>query len=171
MDRSLTRLMPIRLLGVLDFFYRLRGMMKLRGWKVRDSLVLLATLIIHLVLSPARLVLLLYSPPNSKRRGWERRLDSLGYSTFLDCVVVSNDGLFKLRHGIDNIGLVCNNHEPEARSLFQPREGELVVDVGAYIGFYTIRASKLVGSQGKVIAIEAEPSNFDALLFNLRLKC
>ncbi len=49
------------------------------------------------------------------------------------------------------------------------RPGMIVADVGANIGLYTMRASRLVGSQGKVIAIEAEPSNYEALVFNLKL--
>lgn len=154
--------------SVRGFAHRLRGMTKLKGWRLKDRLIILATLTIHLILSAPRLLLHFYSPPNSERREWVRRLDLLGYSTFLDCVVVSNDGLFRLRHGVEYL-LIPDYHEPLAWSVFQPTEGEVVVDVGAFIGFYTMRASRLVGSRGKVVAVEAEPSNFEALLFNLKL--
>ncbi|WP_167827932.1 FkbM family methyltransferase [Pyrolobus fumarii] len=37
---------------------------------------------------------------------------------------------------------------------FEPRPGWVVVDAGAYLGFYTLFAAKRVGSNGLVIAIE-----------------
>ncbi len=37
---------------------------------------------------------------------------------------------------------------------FTPREGWVVVDAGAYLGFYTLRAAKLVGRDGLVVAVE-----------------
>jgi FkbM family methyltransferase len=52
---------------------------------------------------------------------------------------------------------------------FTPKEGDMVVDVGAHIGPYTIIASKRVGSNGKVVAIEADPGNFDLLSRNIQL--
>ncbi|MBD0360093.1 MAG: FkbM family methyltransferase, partial [Nitrososphaeraceae archaeon] len=45
----------------------------------------------------------------------------------------------------------------------------VVVDIGAHIGRYTIIASKRVGASGKVIAIEADPSNFEMLNRNIHL--
>lgn len=47
--------------------------------------------------------------------------------------------------------------------LWQPEPGDIVVDVGAYVGMFTVRASDLVGSSGKVIAIEPEPRNLTYL--------
>ena len=52
---------------------------------------------------------------------------------------------------------------------FTPKEGDIVVDVGAHIGPYTIIASKRIGSGGKVVAIEADPGNFDLLSRNIQL--
>jgi FkbM family methyltransferase len=52
---------------------------------------------------------------------------------------------------------------------FTPLESDIVVDVGAHIGPYTLKASKCVGSKGKVIAIEADPANFDILNRNIQL--
>jgi FkbM family methyltransferase len=46
--------------------------------------------------------------------------------------------------------------------------GSLVVDVGANVGFFTLRFAQWVGSDGCVIAIEPEVRNFDEL--NRRLK-
>ena len=48
------------------------------------------------------------------------------------------------------------------------REGDVFVDVGANIGYFTLLASKAVGRSGKVIAIEASPMIFSKLVDNLK---
>ena len=52
---------------------------------------------------------------------------------------------------------------------FTPKQGDIVVDIGAHIGRYTIIGSKRVGTQGKVVAIEAHPGNFEMLNRNIKL--
>ena len=47
------------------------------------------------------------------------------------------------------------------------KPGAIVLDIGANIGSFTLLASKLVGEQGKVIAVEPVPSNVECL----RLMC
>ncbi len=47
----------------------------------------------------------------------------------------------------------------EALSPFRPCEGWVVADVGAFVGIYTIRAAKLVGPSGSVIAVEPLPEH------------
>ncbi|MCX5794111.1 MAG: FkbM family methyltransferase [Elusimicrobia bacterium] len=47
------------------------------------------------------------------------------------------------------------------------RPGMVVVDCGANIGYYTILASKLVGEQGKVLALEPELTNLGFLVKNV----
>ena len=49
------------------------------------------------------------------------------------------------------------------------REGDVFLDVGANIGFYSLVASRRVGPSGKVIAIEADPYNCDRLRKNIDL--
>ena len=46
--------------------------------------------------------------------------------------------------------------------------GDLFVDVGANIGYFSLLAAKLVGTSGKVLAIEASPSIFAKLTTNLK---
>lgn len=53
--------------------------------------------------------------------------------------------------------------------LYKPRERDVVVDVGAYVGLYSILSSKIVGNDGFVIAIEPEPHTFRLLVENLKL--
>jgi FkbM family methyltransferase len=59
--------------------------------------------------------------------------------------------------------------EDDIIERFTPKQGDIVVDIGAHIGHYTIIASKRVGINGKVIAIEANPGNFKLLNRNIRL--
>jgi FkbM family methyltransferase len=46
-------------------------------------------------------------------------------------------------------------------------EGEIVLELGAYIGLYALKASELVYPKGKVIAVEASPKNFEVLKLNI----
>lgn len=61
------------------------------------------------------------------------------------------------------------DHEEDVLEQFSPNRGDTVVDVGAAFGFYTIMASKKVGQQGKVVAIEPQPDNFEMLNRNVNL--
>jgi len=49
------------------------------------------------------------------------------------------------------------------------REGCVVVDVGANIGYYTLLAAKLMGDKGLVYSIEPEPVNYKNLVRNVEL--
>jgi FkbM family methyltransferase len=49
------------------------------------------------------------------------------------------------------------------------RRGDIVIDIGAGIGEFSILASKIVGKYGKVISIEPSPDDFDTLLINLNI--
>ena len=60
-------------------------------------------------------------------------------------------------------------HEKDVRKHFNPKEGDVVIDVGAAFGLYTLPSSKQVGQSGKVIAIEAHPKNYEMLNRNVKL--
>jgi FkbM family methyltransferase len=60
-------------------------------------------------------------------------------------------------------------HEEDIRKHFNPKKGDTVIDVGAAFGLYTITSSKRVGANGKVIAIEAHPGNYEMLNRNIKL--
>jgi FkbM family methyltransferase len=60
-------------------------------------------------------------------------------------------------------------HEEDIRKQFYPKKGDTVIDIGAAFGLYTIIASKRVGANGKVIAIEAHPGNYEMLNRNIKL--
>jgi FkbM family methyltransferase len=65
--------------------------------------------------------------------------------------------------------IVMTRHEDVIIEYFRPKEGDIVIDIGAHIGRYTIIASKRVGANGKVVAIEANPSNFEMLNRNIKV--
>lgn len=46
------------------------------------------------------------------------------------------------------------------------REGDIFLDIGAHFGYYSLLASSLVGSKGRVIGIEASPSIYQVLKKN-----
>ncbi len=47
------------------------------------------------------------------------------------------------------------------------KKGDYFIDIGAHIGWFSLVASRLVGSEGKVYAFEPEPNNFAQLLKNI----
>jgi FkbM family methyltransferase len=49
------------------------------------------------------------------------------------------------------------------------RPGMAVLDIGAHHGFYTLLASRKVGSQGRVLAVEASPREREKLELHLRI--
>lgn len=49
------------------------------------------------------------------------------------------------------------------------KKGDIVLDVGANIGYYTLIFAKLVGKNGKVFSFEPDPTNFDLLTKNVKI--
>lgn len=73
--------------------------------------------------------------------------------------------------GISTELALFKTHEPLNTKLLKDslREGMICLDVGANIGYYTLLESKIVGENGKVIAIEPSPINFPVLEKNLEM--
>jgi FkbM family methyltransferase len=46
-------------------------------------------------------------------------------------------------------------------------EGDVVIDIGANIGFHTLEFARLVGKRGRVYAFEPDPNNFKILTQNI----
>jgi FkbM family methyltransferase len=68
-------------------------------------------------------------------------------------------------------GCWLGSYEYHKRLAFESevKEGAIVFDIGAHVGFYTLLASVLVGPSGKVFAFEPHPRNLRYLKEHLRL--
>lgn len=77
-----------------------------------------------------------------------------------DCTVSSREvGLFNVRAGTDDLFHVLPGQEPTVERAVRNalRPGDIFVDAGSNIGFYTILAARIVGEKGAVIACEMMP--------------
>jgi hypothetical protein len=69
---------------------------------------------------------------------------------------------------LGDLQVVFTEYEKHILKVFKPRQGDVVIDVGAYIGYpYTLKSTKLVGDSGLVISIEPDPRNFQILAMNV----
>jgi len=68
-------------------------------------------------------------------------------------------------HGVD----WAIYHNAVYSRFFTPQPGNVVVDAGAHIGVYTLKAAKEVGNRGRVIAIEPVDENYKLLIKNIRI--
>ncbi|MFQ5970270.1 MAG: FkbM family methyltransferase [Nitrososphaerales archaeon] len=64
---------------------------------------------------------------------------------------------------------IMTSHEDDIIEHFCPKEGDVFLDIGAHIGRYTIIGSKRIGENGKVVAVEPHPGNFEMLNRNIKL--
>ena len=68
-------------------------------------------------------------------------------------------------------GYWLGTYENHHTTLFEKtiKEGKIVFDIGAHVGFYTLLASLLVGPRGRVYSFEPLPENLIYLKEHLRL--
>jgi FkbM family methyltransferase len=57
----------------------------------------------------------------------------------------------------------------EYEKLFRIHEGDVVIDVGAHIGIFAVKAARLVGGKGVVVAIEPDRENYSFLMANKKI--
>jgi FkbM family methyltransferase len=69
---------------------------------------------------------------------------------------------------IDEIYMALGLWEPYVCRIFTPNKGDVVLDAGAHIGYYTLKAAQAVGDEGIVISVEPDPRNFKILQNNVR---
>jgi FkbM family methyltransferase len=86
-------------------------------------------------------------------------------------VDVKGVGSFSLKARTDELYHVCPFRESYVISAISKylRNGEVFIDAGANIGFYSVLASRIVGSSGSVIAIEMIDSTASSLKRNTEL--
>lgn len=76
------------------------------------------------------------------------------------CTIISRGiGIFVVRGNSDDLFHALPNQEPAVETAIRSRlrAGDVFVDAGANIGFYTVLASQLVGGGGRVVAVEMIP--------------
>jgi len=92
----------------------------------------------------------------------------LGLSSFRgfylprDIQVISkslNNSIFYIQRKVNEISHIMPYYETKTRSVIKSilEKGDICIDVGAYIGTYSVLMARLVGSKGLVIAIEPSP--------------
>lgn len=100
-----------------------------------------------------------FSWPLAKRLGAETVVSVTGGSRML---VRTDDA-------IGRVLAISGVWEPNVTAAFRRRlaPGDVCVDVGAHIGYFTLLASNLVGGEGHVYAFEPSPANYAGLRGNL----
>lgn len=88
--------------------------------------------------------------------------------------VIINQGIatgLKFNCGLSNpdysLGINERPIQKIVADFLQP--GTVFYDIGAHVGFFSVIAAKLVGSQGKVYAFEPDPQNAACLQFNVEV--
>ncbi len=81
-------------------------------------------------------------------------------------VLVPND------QGISTELSVFKKHEPLTTKIISNtlKKGMVCLDVGSNIGYYVLLERKIIGDEGKIIAIEPSPQNFKYLQKNIELQ-
>ena len=70
---------------------------------------------------------------------------------------------------LTDLVLLFSDWEPYVKKIFLPQIGQIVFDIGAHIGFYTLLAAKKVGNSGLVVAFEPDQESFNLLKKNIQI--
>jgi FkbM family methyltransferase len=86
-----------------------------------------------------------------------------------DVIAKNSYGIFYCRKREEDLHIISEHFENEIIKLFKKlgKNADVIIDVGAHIGKYTILSSKI--TNGKVISIEASKDNFSILKKNIML--
>lgn len=68
---------------------------------------------------------------------------------------------------LSDLIVLFTDWESYVRNVFKPQKGDIVFDIGAHIGIYTLMAAKSIGKKGLVIAFEPDCENFQLLKKNV----
>jgi FkbM family methyltransferase len=114
--------------------------------------------------------------PFTRRWLWNRVIDPyLSWRDYPFCVKTQFGALMKgttsdaIQRCIYYFGMWDPNVEAFLRARLRP--GDIFVDVGANIGYFTLLGAELVGQQGRVVAIEASTSAVEQLKANVARNC
>jgi FkbM family methyltransferase len=103
-----------------------------------------------------------------------RILKKLNKSHFDKPVMINNYNMFLIPddYGISKELSVFKSHEPINTKIISKilKKGMTCIDIGGNIGYYVLLERKLVGKDGKIIAIEPYHKNFQYLKKNIKLQ-
>lgn len=89
-----------------------------------------------------------------------------------DFIITKEDKHIIFLDKLDSLHLSINGlFEPFQNEIVKKyiKKGDIVLDLGANIGYYSLLLAKLVGEDGKVYSFEPEPSNFALLKKNIKI--
>lgn len=116
-------------------------------------------------------VMLRITMGKKKRDLWfsDHQLGPLSKITKKEILIKNEQGLrYWIRPTAWDFFVVSTKCEPSVLSRFTPKEGEIVLDIGANIGKYSIHCGKLVGKNGKVFAFEPSKRPFELLCKSIK---
>lgn len=67
------------------------------------------------------------------------------------------------------LGLFGMDYEAELWQYLLPQQGDVFLDVGANVGWYSLHVARVAGPEGLVLAVEPSPDNFAFLKENIKL--
>lgn len=91
------------------------------------------------------------------------------YSNETSLAYLSKYNLKIIRRRFDALGEILFDKQYLDLPKFLPKNSQVVFDIGANIGEYSLIASRLVGEDGKVISVEPNPRSYSILSQNVLL--
>ncbi|HEY3135904.1 MAG TPA: FkbM family methyltransferase [Blastocatellia bacterium] len=88
----------------------------------------------------------------------------------MKCIEIHGNKMFLNSEDILSDLILSNSFEPLETEVITSmiKSGNVVLDIGANIGYYTLIFARLVGREGKVFAFEPDPANFRLLEMNVK---
>jgi FkbM family methyltransferase len=99
--------------------------------------------------------------PAAMRRFWYRQPATVRRQVPLECFGTAFDYVVRYQEGGLRLG------GPRKEADYRVRQGDVVAEMGAYQGHYTLYLARAVGPHGRVIAIEPNPRNVAVLRRNV----
>lgn len=117
---------------------------------------------VELGMNLVKSILVEYVPHPTKKNAFYRILN--GHKFLID-----HDETDKAMIEITNDFLLHGEYEPHTTKIFESlvKEGDVAVDVGASIGYFTLVLARLVGKSGIVISVEPSSNQFPYLRENI----
>jgi FkbM family methyltransferase len=128
------------------------------GYKLSDKLKLIEIAFLDSIPTPIR----------KRNSALDLFASSLADHLCAKLTIKLDDIIYTIRDA-ESLRILSHEFEPFLLQWLQPKAGEVFVDIGAHLGKHAIAVSKLVGSEGQVIAMEAIPANFTSLKKNIEL--